>query len=348
MEVAAKHDDGIPNDLKDMVDQYPIKEFFREEVAKIVLPIFVKRVNQGSIFEEEGAYVQLEKSMLNEGFDLDKQDHNIDFTRADVEAVRVDLAKVGNDEYRPERFNLSSKQLAVIKEHFISLPPEAKKEQLAAAIAKNIRFDEIAEPQIARYIKDAIKDFDSEQIADLYTYEPQTTAAIRNKIGELLGKHQKEVFKKWLDTGQIKCEPRYKLPETMTLRTISKGLSKGLYTEEGDMNDWEYKVINAVAALENVLFWHRNPERGVGFGIKGYTRYNHYPDFIVRLKSGMTVLLETKGDQLDNSDSRNKVELGTTWANKAGEWYRYFMVFEKQQMEGAITAGELLERLKEM
>ena len=134
----------------------------------------------------------------------------------------------------------------------------------------------------------------------------------------------------------------------MTLRTISKGLSKGLYTEEGDMNDWEYKVINAVAALENVLFWHRNPERGVGFGFKGYTRYNHYPDFIVRLKSGMTVLLETKGDQLDNSDSRNKVELGTTWANKAGEWYRYFMVFEKQQMEGAITAGELLERLKEM
>lgn len=112
------------------------------------------------------------------------------------------------------------------------------------------------------------------------------------------------------------------------------------------MNDWEYKVINAVAALENVLFWHRNPERGVGFGISGYI--NHYPDFIVRLKSGMTVLLETKGDQLDNSDSRNKVELGTTWANKAGEQYRYFMVFDKQQMDGAITVGELLDRLKEM
>lgn len=348
MEAAANHDDGIPNEIKNMIDQYPIKEFFREEAAKIILPVFVKRVNQGSIFEEEGSYVPLEKSMLTEGFDLDKQDHNVDFTRADVEAVRVDLAKVGNDEYRPERFNLSTKQLAVIKEHFVSLPPEAKKEQLAAAIAKNIRIDEIAEPQIACYIKDVIKDFDSEQIADLYTYEPQTTAAIRNKIGELLGKHQKEVFKKWLDTGQIKCEPRYKLPKTITLRTISKGLSKGLYTEEGDMDGLEYRVINAVAALDNVLFWHRNPERGVGFGIKGYTRYNHYPDFIVRLKSGITILLETKGDDRDNSDSRNKVELGTTWANKAGEQYRYFMVFDKQQMDGAITVGELLERLKEM
>lgn len=348
MEAAANHDDGMPNEIKNMIDQYPIKEFFREEAAKIILPVFVKRVNQGSIFEEEGSYVPLEKSMLTEGFDLDKQDHNVDFTRADVEAVRVDLAKVGNDEYRPERFNLSTKQLAVIKEHFVSLPPEAKKEQLAAAIAKNIRIDEIAEPQIACYIKNVIKDFDSEQIADLYTYEPQTTAAIRNKIGELLGKHQKEVFKKWLDTGQIKCEPRYKLPKTMTLRTISKGLSKELYTEEGDMDGLEYRVINAVAALDNVLFWHRNPERGVGFGIKGYTRYTHYPDFIVRLKSGITILLETKGDDRDNSDSRNKVELGTTWANKAGEQYRYFMVFDKQQMDGAITVGELLERLKEM
>ncbi|MBD5584938.1 MAG: DEAD/DEAH box helicase family protein [Clostridia bacterium] len=346
MEAAAQHDDGIPNDLKDMVKQYPIKEFFREEAAKIVLPVFVRRVNQGSIFEEKGTYVTLEKSMLNEGFELDKQDHKVDFTRADVEAVRVDLEDIGNKEYHPVQYKLSTEQLSVIKEHFISLPPESKKEQLAAAIAKNIRFDEIAEPQIARYIKEVIKDFDSEQIADLYTYESQTTAAIRNKIGELLGKHQKKVFKKWLDTGQIKCEPHYKLPETMTLRTISKGLSKGLYTEEGDMNDWEYTVINAVAALENVLFWHRNPERGVGFGISGYI--NHYPDFIVRLKSGMTILVETKGDQLDNSDSRNKVELGTTWANKAGEQYRYFMVFNKQQMDGAITVGELLERLKEM
>ena len=117
MEVAANHDDDIPNDLRDMIDQYPM----------IVLPVFVRRVNQGSIFEEEGAYVPLEKSMLNEGFDLDKQDHNVDFTRADVEAVRVDLAKVGNDEYRPERFNLSTKQLAVIKQRKSSWPQRLPK-----------------------------------------------------------------------------------------------------------------------------------------------------------------------------------------------------------------------------
>lgn len=83
-----------------------------------------------------------------------------------------------------------------------------------------------------------------------------------------------------------------------------------------------------------------------GFCINGYI--NHYPDFIVLLNSNITVLLETKGDDRDNSDSRTKVELGRTWAHKAGEQYRYFMVFEKQQMDGAVTIKELLQRLSAM
>lgn len=97
--------------------------------------------------------------------------------------------------------------------------------------------------------------------------------------------------------------------------------------------------------LDNVLFWHRNPSR-MGFCINGYM--NHYPDFIVRLNSGITVLLETKGDDRDNSDSRAKVELGRIWANKAGEQYRYFMVFDKQEMKGAVTIKKLLQRLSVM
>ena len=106
------------------------------------------------------------------------------------------------------------------------------------------------------------------------------------------------------------------------------------------------EVINAVSALDSVRFWHRNPERGVGFYINGYI--NHYPDFIVRLKSGKTILIEAKGDDRDNSDSRNKVELGRTWASKAGEQYRYFMVFDTSQMDGAITLTELVQMLKVM
>ncbi len=42
-------------------------------------------------------------------------------------------------------------------------------------------------------------------------------------------------------------------------------------------------------------------------------------------------MIEVKGDHLDGSDSERKIMLGTTWANKAGDKYRYFMVFDKSE-----------------
>ena len=341
-QVAQQTDNNdIPNDIKGMINTYPIKDIFADKSKKLALPQFVKKINANLIFADE--YVPLDKTMLAEGFDLDKCDHNIDFTRTESEAVRVDLEKSSGEEYAVTRRNLNANQLAYIKQHFATLSPESKQKQLAEMLAKNIRFDEISEPQVARYIKKAIEGLDSEQLEDLYTNDWQTRNTIRQNIESLLFAHQEEKFKEWLDTGQIKCQPAYRLSERITVKIKSIGLAKGLYTEEESINGFEYEVINAVANLDNVLFWHRNPSR-TGFCINGYM--NHYPDFIVWLDNGITVLLETKGDDRDNSDSRAKVELGRTWANKAGEQYRYFMVFEKQQMDGAVTIKGLLQRLR--
>lgn len=101
----------------------------------------------------DSEYVPLDKTMLAEGIDLDKCDHNIDFTRTESEAVRVDLEKSGGDEYAVTRRNLNANQLAFIKQHFATLSTESKQLQLAEMLAKNIRFDEISEPQVVRYIK---------------------------------------------------------------------------------------------------------------------------------------------------------------------------------------------------
>ncbi len=335
---------NIPNDIKDMINTYPMKDTFASSAKELVLPQFVKKIAPSLLFAGS-EYVSLDKTMLAEGFDLDKCDHNIDFTRAESEAVRVDLEKSSGDEYAVTRRNLNANQLAFIKQHFATLSPESKQRQLAEMLAKNIRFDEVSEPQIVRYIKKAVEGVDSEQLEDLYANEWQTRNTIRQKIELLLSAYQEKKFKEWLDTGQIKCQPAYRLPERITVKTKSIGLAKGLYTEEESINGFEYDVINAVANLDNVLFWHRNPSR-TGFCINGYI--NHYPDFIIQLKSGITVILETKGDDRDNSDSRTKLELGKTWANKAGENYRYFMVFDKQQMDGAVTIKELLQRLSAM
>ena len=141
----------IPNDIKGMINTYPINNDFAKYVKDLVLPQFVKKVNASLIFTEE--YVPLERTMLAEGFDLDKCDHNIDFTRTESEAVRVDLEKSNKEEYAVTRRNLNTNQLAFIKQHFATLSPENKQIQLAETLARGIRFDEISEPQIVRYIK---------------------------------------------------------------------------------------------------------------------------------------------------------------------------------------------------
>jgi len=59
-------------------------------------------------------------------------------------------------------------------------------------------------------------------------------------------------------------------------------------------------------------------------------------------------LIETKGDHLDGSDSLQKLRLGAKWASKAGDNYRYFMVFDSAKLDGAKTVAELIEILKDM
>lgn len=112
------------------------------------------------------------------------------------------------------------------------------------------------------------------------------------------------------------------------------------------MGQFEARVIDAVANLETVEWWHRNLSRGKGFRING--ALNHYPDFLVKLKSGKVLALETKGDDRDNSDSANKVRLGKQWEAKSGGTFRYMMVFDNNSIEGAETLAGALNKLKQL
>ncbi|RYE02782.1 MAG: hypothetical protein EOP44_06880, partial [Sphingobacteriaceae bacterium] len=80
-----------------------------------------------------------------------------------------------------------------------------------------------------------------------------------------------------------------------------------------------------------------------GFKINGFI--NHYPDFIIQTKSGKTLILENKGDHLD---AEQKIRLGSLWANKAGNNYRYFMVYERRTVDGAYKLDEFLNLIREI
>ena len=91
--------------------------------------------------------------------------------------------------------------------------------------------------------------------------------------------------------------------------------------------------------MENVEFWTRNKER-TDFCINGFI--NHYPDFIIKTKKGKIILLETKGDHLE---AQKKIELGNLWAAKAGNNYRYCLVYKERHVDGAYTKDEFLNTM---
>ena len=56
-------------------------------------------------------------------------------------------------------------------------------------------------------------------------------------------------------------------------------------------------------------------------------------------------MLETKGDHLD---AGKKIVLGNLWANKAGNDYRYCLVYKERKVVGAYTQSEFIEVVKNL
>ncbi len=140
----------------------------------------------------------------------------------------------------------------------------------------------------------------------------------------------------------IVTEPSYTIPNKITLKTPTQGIIRMLHTKEESFNEYEREIINTVANLENTEWWTRNVEMR-GFYINGFI--NHYPDFIIKTKKGKIILLETKGDHLD---AEKKIKLGNLWANKAGNEYRYFLVYKEREVDGAYTKSEFFEIYKNL
>ena len=56
-------------------------------------------------------------------------------------------------------------------------------------------------------------------------------------------------------------------------------------------------------------------------------------------------MLETKGDHLD---AEQKIRLGGLWAGKAGNQFRYCMVYDRREVEGAYKLEDFINIIKEL
>lgn len=331
----------------DMSDEYHMKDLFRVDAEQVTLPVFA--ISASSDIFGEGNEVMLSKENLSDDIDITLADKQIDFTFTQPEAMRIDLEKVGTDEYVPARFKLKAGDLAALRENLKKWDTVGLADQLSQKIANAIDFDDIPHEHIRHYAFDILHRLDKDKLEQLFELEIDTVQKFRDKLLAILQDYRHKRFIDWLDMGDkiwLSTTLGYQFPKHITLNNASIGIPKSLYKQEGDMNDFEEGIITAIANLDNVLYWHRNSERRRGFCINGFI--NHYPDFIVKMKSGRIAIIETKGKQLKNDDSKEKLELGKAWALKAGDKYRYFMVFKQDPLDGAVSIERLLQIMESL
>lgn len=333
----------IPNEIQQLVKTYSIKDKFRKQAEQINLPQFFLKIPANDLFGKKEIDIALEKENLLDGFKLSQQPTDIVFDN-----ISSDLYKVDLDETRKEHTPAFVKLDGQVKESIMAymLDP-SRKESRVKNFTKRImdiigNMYPIPDKEIEKYINRILDDFKDEQFSDLANNEYTYTDKIKQKIRDLSEAFAEKKFKDFLDTDKVFIKPVFTLPNNISPGDTAKDITKSLYEKEGKMNDFEARVINEIANMKNIAFWTRNIERK-GFRINGFV--NHYPDFIIQTKSGKTILLETKGDHLD---AEQKIRLGGLWASKAGNNYRYFMVYERRTVDGAYKLEDFLNIIKDI
>jgi type III restriction enzyme len=108
----------------------------------------------------------------------------------------------------------------------------------------------------------------------------------------------------------------------------SFSFSKHYYDQIGDMNGEEAECAFNIDINRNVEYWIRNIERQEFYSFWLPTSTDKfYPDFIVKLKDGIIILIEYKGENLyDTPDSIEKRQIGDFYASVSNSKCRFIML----------------------
>ena len=313
------------------------------EVEKI--PQFVKLLPSGSILFEEINSKVLEKEDLQNDFKLADTDIQINFDLAEGSIFEVYLSEEDN---LPKYKKVSQMQREYFKQYLKTANDETRIRQSINLIFDKLRNDNaLNENDLKNYIERIVNNLSDERKAKLLDEIDAYTIKIKNKIKELKSEYREKVFYDLLNKGNIKIENTFSFQPIIQASKLSSLRDKSLYEEEIDnLNSLENRLLTEIVSLDNIKWWHRNKDMKPGFCINAFI--NHYPDFIICTEHENIIMVEVKGDDRTNDDSKTKLKLGSKWADKAGDKYFYFMVFENSKIEGSLLVDEFIDTIKEL
>ena len=345
-----------PPELESDMNLHKMKPNLVEQVSGIALPQFFQKVPTGGFFDEDEQWQKLSKNNLLSGFVLANLDANVSFDNIDAQVYQVDLKDFGEGESSVEfeSVNKAQKQklIAIIRNQSNEGQIHSVVSGLFGLLGKGA-FYPIEDNDVKKYLTRIVEAMSVEQRNDCMEKDYLYVRVIKNKINQLANDYATKEFEQWLTIEKLKLSPTFALPPNITPAENAPPIAKSLYVHEGKINGFEQQVIQQIANLKTVAWWHRNLERGKGFEINGFI--NHYPDFMIMTEGKNLILIETKGSDRDNSDSMTKLKLGKIWESQAnllthetGLRYHYMMVFESNPIDGALTLPEALKLIENL
>lgn len=343
-EIEKNGEEFQPTEVRGKMKYYKMNEKFKAEVQNIYLPQFFIK-SELSLFIKEDMTL-LTKERLAEGFTLKDKDTKINFDIVDNDVVKVDIE--GSSEVTPKYTKLSQSDRNYFKDYFSKLPQESKIKNCKDIIYRQInKIDTVDDKDLHKYIERTVNNMTTDQIEQIENSVYLYADKIKNKIIVLQDQYMEQQFNKMIEEGKVICKPNFAFKnEISPLNSIST-IPKSLYIEEENINDFEYKVITEIASLDNIKWWHRNIDKRE-LCINGFI--NHYPDFMVMTNNGNLIVIETKGDHLENTESDKKIELGRAWQHLSGSIYRYYMVFQTKDLHisGSYKFDDFMEIIKNL
>jgi type III restriction enzyme len=344
--------DGVKKGTVQM-NLYPMREKFTRETLGLLLPQFTIKVQSGGFFDEDTQL--LDRVYLLRDFKLSNQDSNLDIGKIDSEIWQLNVKD--SDDGSDTRLildRLKQRDINDLINQVAQMTDTSQIKQIEDSIFNSFTkkaFYPVDDGDLRLYIRKIVSGWTREQRISSIKNLATLAQVFKHKIDGLMNEYAARQFKYLVDSSDISVSPSFQFASSLAIpETFALPLENSLYEKEAKANNLEVDFITKLVGLDNIEWWHRNLSRGKGFAINGYLN-NHYPDFVILTKNKHLILLETKGEDRDGSDSTYKMKLGEVWKNQAnllshqtGYRYSYFMVFEKEtKLEQAYGFNQILQ-----
>ena len=169
--------------------------------------------------------------------------------------------------------------------------------------------------------------------------------AILQKLTKIVSNFKITSFDKLLEVSRFSVDTNNMVTFTsdnyhpnIDSRSSEFNKHKYKYIDKLDSKE-EYEVAKYIDKLKEVATWIKNIVKNPQESFWLQTAIGKfYPDFIIRLANGKTVVAEYKGEHLKNDDTKRKEEIGEFWASQSAE-YEFLMLYAddyKEQLKSVL------------